>query len=151
MKLIAGWCGSTRHQAQAVPVEPAKPGGGRLSISEKVTLDLLVGVGTPEKAPTHRSLSAGAGDNAPPEAKSLLESLVKGSEAEALKALRALAAMGGGSNRQVFTSIMKDNSWPEALRTEAARALLETGRAPEKLLAARVLGGIGCEAGPATL
>lgn len=148
LKMIAGRFGSSLRQPRAVPVQPGTLDGGRLSLTEKVTVDLLGGVGASEKVSAHQLLLA---QGASRDEKALLEILVKGSEAEALEALRALAALGGADNRRRFAAIMKDHTFPAALRTEAARALLETGSATEKLLAARALGMIGGEANTATL
>jgi HEAT repeat protein len=81
-----------------------------------------------------------------PGEKALLAVLETGNEAEALKALRALAALGGEINLQRMAAIMKDNAWSDELRTEAARALLEKGDAAEMALAVRALALIGGDA-----
>lgn len=73
----------------------------------------------------------------------LINLIENGSRAEALAAIRELAALGGALNRQRFNAIMIDPHWPNALRTEAALALLASDQVADKVRAARGLALIG--------
>ncbi|MES2570925.1 MAG: HEAT repeat domain-containing protein [Verrucomicrobiota bacterium] len=132
--------------AEAVPALRA----GRLTIAEKAAMELLGGIREKGK-PASLLPQPGDGAAVAPGEKILLAALETGSEAEALEALRGLAALGGELNRRRLAAIMKDNAWPDALRTEAARALIEQGNTAEVRLAVRALGLIGGEANTDTL
>jgi len=128
------------------------PNASRMTIAEKAAMSVIGGLRTPEKGRSAKPLyPPNGGANVSPREKALLAILEKGNDAEAFKALRALAALGGATNRQRLTAIMKDNSWSDELRTEAARALLEAGNAAEALLAVRALAVIGGDANTDTL
>jgi HEAT repeat protein len=71
---------------------------------------------------------------------SLLET---GNEVDASVAIRALAAIGGDTNTRRLAGIMKDDGWPDALRTEAALEWLNTGNDEDALAAIRGLTEIG--------
>ncbi len=124
----------------------------RLTIAEMAAMAVIGGVGPPEKAKLPDALRQpqdGAG--IPPREQALLTALETGSEAEAAAAIRELAALGGELNRRRLAAIMKDRRWPDALRTEAARALLVSENPAEAQLAVRALAVIGGEANTQSL
>ncbi len=86
------------------------------------------------------------GDGVLSREQALITILENGSDAEALTAIRELAALGGELNRRRLAAIMKDNRWPDALRAEAARALLKSENPAEAQFAVRALAVIGGEA-----
>ncbi len=113
---------------------------------------IIGGVGSPEKVNLPDALRQPQdGDGVVSREQTLITILENGSDAEALKAIRELAALGGELNRRRLAAIMKDNRWPDALRTEAARALLKSENPAEAQFAARVLAVIGGDANVKTL
>lgn len=80
----------------------------------------------------------------------ILAMLQTGSDEEAAMAIRALGRLGGEENERWLVNILSDDGWPDALRREAAVALLEDplhGRRGESLLltAIRGLGILGMD------
>lgn len=148
--VVAGagaWKSLSRGGAGKPQPVAGAPAPGRLTAAEMAAMAVLGGVGAPEKAKLPKALRGaqdGAGSSADEQA--LLTALETGTEAEAVEAVRALAALGGALNLQRLAAIMMDGRWPEAIRAEAARALLAVGAAAEKLRAVRVLAGIGGDA-----
>lgn len=113
---------------------------------------IIGGVESPEKAKLPESLrKAGEGADDREKEQALITALETGSDAEALEAIRALAALGGELNHRRLAAIMKDNRWPASLRTEAARALLKSDKPAEAQFAVRALAVIGGEANAESL
>jgi HEAT repeat protein len=132
------------------PVTPSA--AGHLSVAELAAMEVIGGVRTPEKGKAPNPLlrpEGGAGVS--PREQELLARLETGSDAEALEAIRALAALGGDANRLRLANIMMDEDWSDALRTEAARLLIETGNTKEALLSVRALAAIGGDTNTDTL
>ncbi len=75
--------------------------------------------------------------------KSLVFLLETGDDADATVAIHSLAAIGGASNLKILDGIMKDDAWPDALRTEAALELLNTGNNSDAMSAVSGLAVIG--------
>lgn len=75
--------------------------------------------------------------------KSLTLLLETGDDADASVAIHSLAAIGGESNMKILDEIMKDDAWPDALRTEAALELLNTGSDTDTMSAISGLAVIG--------
>ncbi len=123
------------------------PAAGRLTIAERAAMAILGGVGSPEKAKLPNALRQPEdGADILPREQALITALETGTDAEALEAIRGLAALGGELNHRRLAAIMKDNRWTDALRTEAARALLASDNPAEAQLAVRVLAVIGGDA-----
>jgi HEAT repeat protein len=83
--------------------------------------------------------------------KSLKTLLESGDDADAAVAIRALAAIGGDENTKTLAGIMKDDGWPDALRSQAAMELLNTGTHSVALAAISGLAAIGGDANCDTL
>ena len=109
-------------------------------MAEQATMALIGGGDGPEKASLPESLQKSSQSTREQELVNLIEN---GSREDALAAIRELAAMGGALNRQRFNAIMIDPRWPNALRTEAALALLASPEVGDKVRAARGLALIG--------
>lgn len=77
-----------------------------------------------------------------PEESALVRLFASGREADALKAIRGLAAIGGNANR-LLSAVMNDSGWPEKVRSEAALALLEGGSESQAKAAIQGLALIG--------
>ncbi len=75
--------------------------------------------------------------------KSLIQLLETGDDADASVAIHSLAAIGGKPNMKILDGIMKDDAWPDELRTEAALELLNTGNDTDAMSAISGLAVIG--------
>lgn len=85
-----------------------------------------------------------------PEEQALVRLLATGSEADALAAVKGLAALGGNALK-ILAAIMRDTGWPDAVRTAAAMALVEDGSEREAKLAIQALALIGGDENAARL
>lgn len=142
--LLLGWFGSSGADLRPASESLAPD---RLTNAERAAMAIIGGVEAPGKAKLPDALrQAQDGDGVLTREQALITILESGSEAEALKAIRELAALGGELNRRRLAAIMKDNRWPDALRTEAARALLKSENPAEAQFAVRALAVIGGEA-----
>lgn len=83
--------------------------------------------------------------------KSLIKIVETANDWDVASAIRALGLLGGENNLMLLSSIVNDRGWPNHLRGEAARALLENGSEDQKRLSIRSMGAIGTEAETATL
>ena len=101
---------------------------------------VIGGGSAPEKASLPETLQNSPQNDREKELINLLE---HGNRAEALAAIRELATIGGALNRQRFVAIMLDTHWPNALRTEAALALLASDVLTDRVRAAQGLALIG--------
>jgi hypothetical protein len=137
-----------RLRATGLPNPPADgPSSGRLTVAEMAAMAVLGGLQPPEKAKLPDALRQPKdGTGNPSREQALLTALATGSDAEALEAIRGLAALGGDLNLRRLAAIMNDHHWADALRSEAARALIAIGSPAEAALAVRALAVIGGEA-----
>lgn len=117
--------------------------GGYLTITETAALALLGGI---QPQPPKR-LPQKFHDAKNHTVARLVTKVETGGDADAVEGIRGLAALGGERNLALIVAVMNDGSgWSDALRTEAALALLNAGNEQIMLTAIRGLAVIGGDA-----
>lgn len=120
----------------------ADAGGGHLTIAQSAALALLEGTQSQKSERTRRAYF----DPKAQASARLVTKLQTGTDEEAAEAIRGLASLGGERNIERLAGVMNDVGWSNALRTEAALAVLKCGNEQDALAGIRGLAAIGGDA-----
>lgn len=111
------------------------PAKSRLTFAEMAALALTEGVRLEDRGSSvNPTLESTINGDASDERRALFALLRTGNDADALAAIREFARLGGEANCTQLAAIMKDEGGSDAVRTEAALALLKAGTPADAVL-----------------